>query len=216
METTVDFVPSVPTIRVCILDSFANLLFDRQVEKENLTSFGQLKKYLQDNDDRPLSWWEKNESKILAGENVYSNLDRDADEIKPTVFDGEDVIIIYTKQKSKKIESGVTRSELIKAMRENHLEDKIKSTYGRNWTTVSTNDIAKIVQPTMPSVPDAMSKREVKEAIEEKEKEVSTEANNDFETLVQSLTTALNIVKKYNVPKGKNINFSKLNPFSKE
>ena len=64
---TIDFIPTQnKQTRVCLMDSKGNALFNRLVPTDMLTSFGMLKAYLQDNDNRPLSFWENLEAKNVT------------------------------------------------------------------------------------------------------------------------------------------------------
>lgn len=143
---TIDFIPTQnKQTRVCLMDSKGNALFNRLVPTDMLTSFGMLKAYLQDNDNRPLSFWENLEAKNVTPGTAPTNLIADRDELKTGQLDGEEALVIYTKQKDKRINSGSLRDDIVAKMKELKLEAKVKEECGKNWTQVSNDKIQEII-----------------------------------------------------------------------
>lgn len=143
---TIDFIPTQnKQTRVCLMDSKGNALFNRLVPTDRLTSFGMLKAYLQDNDNRPLSFWENLEAKNVTPGTAPTNLMQDRDELKTGQLDGEEALVIYTKQKDKRINSGSLRDDIVAKMKELKLEAKVKEKCGKNWTQVSNDKIQEII-----------------------------------------------------------------------
>lgn len=143
---TIDFIPTQnKQTRVCLMDSKGNALFNRLVPTDMLTSFGMLKAYLQDNDNRPLSFWENLEAKNVTPGTAPTNLIADRDELKTGQLDGEEALVIYTKQKDKRINSGSLRDDIVAKMKQLKLEAKVKEKCGKNWTQVSNDKIQEII-----------------------------------------------------------------------
>lgn len=143
---TIDFIPTQnKQTRVCLMDSKGNALFNRLVPTDMLTSFGMLKAYLQDNDNRPLSFWENLEAKNVTPGTAPTNLIADRDELKTGQLDGEEALVIYTKQKDKRINSGSLRDDIVAKMKELKLESKVKEECGKNWTQVSNDKIQEVI-----------------------------------------------------------------------
>lgn len=143
---TIDFIPTQnKQTRVCLMDSKGNALFNRLVPTDMLTSFGMLKAYLQDNDNRPLSFWENLEAKNVTPGTAPTNLMQDRDELKTGQLDGEEALVIYTKQKDKRINSGSLRDDIVAKMKELKLEAKVKEECGKNWTQVSNDKIQEVI-----------------------------------------------------------------------
>lgn len=143
---TIDFIPTQnKQTRVCLMDSKGNALFNRLVPTDMLTSFGMLKAYLQDNDNRPLSFWENLEAKNVTPGTTPTNLMQDRDELKTGQLDGEEALVIYTKQKDKRINSGSLRDDIVAKMKELKLESKVKEECGKNWTQVSNDKIQEVI-----------------------------------------------------------------------
>jgi len=143
---TIDFIPTQnKQTRVCLMDSKGNALFNRLVPTDMLTSFGMLKAYLQDNDNRPLSFWENLEAKNVTPGTAPTNLIQDRDELKTGQLDGEEALVIYTKQKDKRINSGSLRDDIVAKMKELKLEAKVKEECGKNWTQVSNDKIQEVI-----------------------------------------------------------------------
>lgn len=143
---TIDFIPTQnKQTRVCLMDSKGNALFNRLVPTDMLTSFGMLKAYLQDNDNRPLSFWENLEAKNVTPGTAPTNLMQDKDELKTGQLDGEEALVIYTKQKDKRINSGSLRDDIVSKMKELKLESKVKEKCGKNWTQVSNDKIQEVI-----------------------------------------------------------------------
>jgi hypothetical protein len=143
---TIDFIPTQnKQTRVCLMDSKGNALFNRLVPTDMLTSFGMLKAYLQDNDNRPLSFWENLEAKNVTPGTAPTNLIADRDELKTGTLDGEEALVIYTKQKDKRINSGSLRDDIVAKMKELKLEAKVKEECGKNWTQVSNDKIQEVI-----------------------------------------------------------------------
>lgn len=143
---TIDFIPTQnKQTRVCLMDSKGNALFNRFVPTDALASFGTLKAYLQDNDNRPLSFWENLEAKNVTPGTTPTSLMQDRDELKTGNLDGEEALVIYTKQKDKRINSGSLRDDIVAKMKELKLESKVKEECGKNWTQVSSVKLQEIV-----------------------------------------------------------------------
>ena len=241
---TIDFIPTQnKQTRVCLMDYKGNALFNRLVPTDMLTSFGMLKAYLQDNDNRPLSFWENLEAKNVTPGTAPTNLMQDRDELKTGTLDGEEALVIYTKQKDKRINSGSLRDDIVAKMKELKLESKVKEECGKNWTQVSNDKIQEIINKYQTVKTEEKTVIDLSEKEEKKENTTKTIINEtvdnskvveatkqvieDMATVVQNVNAinkAFDILKKIaskydntQPTQKKEVNFSQkladLNPF---
>ena len=122
-----------------LLDSNTNPLLDIDIPEE-VNTFGDLKLFLNrlDDDDRKaLSWWDNLEV-FDANHNSYSRGDNT---LAFEEYDGiENCIVLYTKQKAKKQESGASeRSQILAKIKELGLGETVKQKYGKNQTQVASS-----------------------------------------------------------------------------
>lgn len=172
---TIDFIPTQnKQTRVCLMDSKGNALFNRLVPTDMLTSFGMLKAYLQDNDNRPLSFWENLEAKNVTPGTAPTNLIADKDELKTGTLDGEEALVIYTKQKDKRINSGSLRDDVVSKMKELKLEEKVKEECGKNWTQVKTDTLQEVINKYNQTVKTEPEKTVIDLSEKEEKKEDTT------------------------------------------
>lgn len=186
---TIDFIPTQnQQTRVCLMDSKGNALFNRLVPTDMLSSFGMLKAYLQDNDNRPLSFWENLEAKNVTPGTPPTSLVQDRDELKTGQLDGEDAIVIYTKQKDKRINSGSLRDDIVAKMKQLKLEAKVKEECGKNWTQVSNDKLQEVINKygNQTNAESESNKTVIDLSEKEEVKEEDTTKNNTNETVDNS------------------------------
>ena len=101
-----------------------------------------------------------------------------------------DLVFLLTKP-NKKISSGLSRAEAYKIVKERNLQEAIKSKYGKNFTTVSTENLLDFIGEGTP-VSDAETKVQ-EEKKDYCEKAVKAPAANVFNSLMD-LLVAKNII----------------------
>lgn len=122
-----------------LLDFNANPLFDDDLAEE-VSTFGELKLYLNrlsTDDKKSLSWWENLEV-LDSSHNKYEKGD---DTLIFDEYDGiENCLVLYTKPKAKKQESGANteRSRILNKIKELNLGKVVKEKYGKNQTQVAS------------------------------------------------------------------------------
>lgn len=128
-----------------LLDFNANPLFDDDLAEE-VSTFGELKLYLNrlaTDDKKSLSWWENLE--VL--DSAHNKYEKGDDALVFDEYDGiEDCLVLYTKQKAKKQESGISeRSQILAKIKELGLGETVKQKYGKNQTQVASNLLLKLI-----------------------------------------------------------------------
>lgn len=149
-----------------LLDSNANPLFDDDLAEE-VSTFGELKLYLNrlDTDDKKsLSWWDKLE--VLDSQ--HNKYEKGDDALVFDEYDGiENCIVLYTKQKAKKQESGASeRSQILAKIKELGLGETVKQKYGKNQTQVASNLLLQLIEETEKGVVTADNSKTTVETVE--------------------------------------------------
>lgn len=145
-----------------LLDSNANPLFDDDLAEE-VSTFGELKLYLNrltTDDKKSLSWWDKLE--VL--DSAHNKYEKGDDALVFDEYDGiENCIVLYTKQKAKKQESGANteRSRILNRIKELHLGNVVKQKYGKNQTQVASPLLLALIKEAEESVTADNSKTTV-------------------------------------------------------
>lgn len=64
-----------------------------------------------------------------------------------------DLLILLTKT-NKKVASGLGRSEAVRFIKDNELEEDVKEAFGKSWTNVSTDDLVAFVEQKQSDAPE--------------------------------------------------------------
>lgn len=173
-----------------LLDSNANPLFDDDLAEE-VSTFGELKLYLNrlaTDDKKTLAWWDNLE--VL--DSAHNKYEKGDDALVFDEYDGiENCIVLYTKQKAKKQESGASeRSQILAKIKELGLGETVKQKYGKNQTQVASNLLLELIEETEKGAVTADSKTKV-ETVEIVET-TPTEPQPEFQPEPKSALTAAN------------------------
>ena len=149
-----------------LLDFNANPLFDDDLAEE-VSTFGELKLYLNrlsTDDKKSLSWWENLE--VL--DSAHNKYEKGDDALVFDEYDGiEDCIVLYTKPKAKKQESGISeRSQILAKIKELGLGETVKQKYGKNQTQVASNLLLKLIAEVENGVVTADNSKTTVETVE--------------------------------------------------
>lgn len=150
-----------------LLDSNTNPLLDIDIPEE-VNTLGDLKLHLNrlDDDDRKsLNWWDNLEV-FDANHNSYEKGD---DELSFEEYDGiEKCLVLYTKQKAKKQESGANteRSQILAKIKELGLGDTVKQKYGKNQTQVASSLLLALIKEVEEGVVTADNSKTTVETVE--------------------------------------------------
>ena len=150
-----------------LLDSNTSPLLDIDLPDE-VGTFGDLKLFLNrlEGDDRKaLSWWENLEV-FDANHNPYERGDSTL-AFEP-YDDIERCLVLYTKQKAKKQESGANteRSQILAKIKELGLGETVKQKYGKNQTQVTSSLLLALIKEAEGGVVTADNSRVTVETTE--------------------------------------------------
>lgn len=132
-----------------LLDSNTNPLLDIDIPEE-VNTFGDLKLHLNrlnDEDRKPLNWW-NNLEVFDANHNSYERGDNN---LEFEEYDGiEKCLVLYTKQKAKRQESGANteRSQILNKIKELNLGKVVKERFGKNQTQVASPLLVALIKET--------------------------------------------------------------------
>jgi len=166
-----------------LLDSNTNPLLDIDIPEE-VNTFGDLKLYLNrlnDDDRKSLNWWDNLEV-FDANHNSY---ERGDNSLVFEEYDGiEKCLVLYTKQKAKKQESGANteRSRILTRIKELNLGKVVKEKFGKNQTQVASSLLVALIKEAEEDVTTDNSRTtvetvEIVETTPAKPKSTLTEAN---------------------------------------
>lgn len=129
-----------------LLDSNTNPLLDIDIPEE-VNTFGDLKLHLNrlnDEDRKPLNWWDN----LEVFDSNHNSYERGDNNLEFEEYDGiEKCLVLYTKQKAKKQESGASeRSQILAKIKELNLGETVKQKYGKNQTQVASNLLLELIK----------------------------------------------------------------------
>jgi hypothetical protein len=150
-----------------LLDFNANPLFDDDLAEE-VSTFGELKLYLNrlsTDDKKSLSWWENLE--VL--DSAHNKYEKGDDTLIFDEYDGiENCLVLYTKPKAKKQESGANteRSRILNRIKELNLGKVVKEKYGKNQTQVASPLLLALIAEVENGVVTADNSKTMVETVE--------------------------------------------------
>lgn len=175
-----------------LLDFNANPLFDDDLAEE-VSTFGELKLYLNrlsTDDKKSLSWWENLE--VL--DSAHNKYEKGDDALIFDEYDGiENCLVLYTKPKAKKQESGANteRSRILNRIKELNLGKIVKEKYGKNQTQVASPLLLALIKEVEEGVVTADNSKTTVETVEIVET-TPTEPQPEFQPEPKPALTAAN------------------------